>query len=164
MEAKRMPGFPKILIAAAFFFLFACCGSKKDAGPTTAGSGPGGSLSGDSRGEHTGPRSTIEGTVQQLIDVLEAGDYYVVFTDFLDPADQEVIEEKGLTIGDLVESFGMEKSRILIQVLREVRRMEPEMSDDGNTATFVLEGELAENAPSDTFIMVKVKGRWYIKN
>jgi hypothetical protein len=144
------------------------CGPKKEQqGPAVEEPKPGKNIFvkiHDKEPEISDPRTTLLGTIQEVIRLLEAENYRPIFEAYVCPDDRKAVEESGKTMDEVIQAFGEKRAKTLLKVLKDILQKEPVISEDGSTATFKLEGDLAQEAPSDTFVMIKTQGMWFIKN
>jgi hypothetical protein len=107
---------------------------------------------------------TLRGAVGKAIGFLKDKNYKAIFEEIAYPQDVEDLKEDGHTLDEIIEAFGSKRADILLTALESIADAEPEMSEDGLTATFTLSGQPAELSPSKTITLVKLEGKWYLKN
>ncbi len=157
--------FAAALLALAV--LPAGCGPEKASGPAVAKPKNGKSFIveiHDKKADIFDPRTTLQGTIQEVIRLLEAGDYQPFFEAYVCPEDRAAAKASGKALDEVIRMFAEKRASTLLKVLKDILQKKPVISGDGSTATFKLEGDLANEAPSDTFVMVKVDGIWFIQN
>jgi len=157
------------ILSLAFATALAGCGPKKGSEPGAGKPGPGKSVVVEIHNKQweiatPDPRTTLQGTIHVVINLLEAGYYRTFFEAYVSPDDRKAVAESGKTIDDVIKEFAAKRASTLLKALKDVEGKEPELSKDGAKATFLLEGDLAKEAPSSTIVLIKVDGIWFIKN
>jgi hypothetical protein len=107
---------------------------------------------------------TLMGAVRKAIGLLREKNYQAIFEEIAFPQDVEDLKEDGYGMDEIVDAFAKKRADILLQALESIVESEPELSGDGATATFTLSGKPAELSPSSTITMVRLDGKWYLKN
>ena len=107
---------------------------------------------------------TIKGAVRKAIDILKEGNFKAIFDEIAYPQDVEDLKEEGYSMYEIVKAFAEKRADVLLMALESIVDAEPELSSDRSTATFTLSGEPAKLSPSKTLTLVRLKGRWYLKN
>lgn len=107
---------------------------------------------------------TIKGTVRKAIGFLKEGNFKAIFDEIAFPQDVDDLKEEGYTMYEIVKAFAEKRADVLLLALESIVNADPKTSSDGLTATFTLSGEPAELSPSKTLTLVRLKGRWYLKN
>ncbi len=93
--------------------------------------------------------------IDEGIKMLEAKDYKAFIERFIPPAElKEVIAQNGLD--ELAKNFGNAKAGMLLQALKDIQTMSPELSEDGQKASFAVEPR--------SVIFKKIEGKWRIGN
>jgi hypothetical protein len=106
-------------------------------------------------------RGDLDKLVPEMVRLLEAKDYASVLEALVPPDIFKQITAE-TPIAEFAKKFGETKAASLLAVLKTVKDKKPKLSEDGNTATFVL----PENPefPKKEIIFAKVENRWFIKN
>jgi len=107
---------------------------------------------------------TLKGAVRKAIGLLKDKNFRAIFEEIAFPQDVEDLKEDGYSMEEIVGAFAEKRAHILLQALEIIVDAEPELSADGATATFTLSGESAELSPSNTITLVRLDGKWYLKN
>jgi len=107
---------------------------------------------------------TLKGAVRKAIGLLKDENYKAIFEEIAYPQDVEDLKEDGYSMDEIVGAFAEKRAHLLLKALESILDVEPELSADGATATFTLSGEPAELSPSRTITMVRLDGKWYLKN
>jgi len=107
---------------------------------------------------------TLGGAVKKAIGFLKEKNYQAIFEEIAYPQDVEDLKEEGHTMDEIIEAFASKRADLLLMALESIADAEPELSPDGLTATFTLSGQPAELSPSKTITMVRMEGKWYLKN
>lgn len=101
------------------------------------------------------PRETVEGTIAEMIRLVEAKEPRKFLEEFVPP---EMLAElkKQNKLDELVENMQPGKIGIvkLTEMLAEAKKTKPEMSADGKTATF----KLSDGVP---WKLGKIEKKWY---
>lgn len=107
---------------------------------------------------------TLKGAVRKVIGLLKEENYTAIFEEIAFPQDVQDLKDEGYSMDEIVGVFAEKRAHILLQALESLVDTDPELSADGTTATFTLSGEPAELSPSRTITMVRLDGKWYLKN
>jgi len=107
---------------------------------------------------------TLRGAVKKAIGFLKDKNYKAIFEEIAYPQDVEDLKEEGHTMDEIIEAFASKRADLLLVAFESIADTEPEMSEDGLTATFTLSGQPAELSPSKTITLVRLEGKWYLKN
>jgi hypothetical protein len=110
------------------------------------------------------PQVTLRGAVKKAIGFLNEKNYQAIFEEIAYPQDVEDLKEDGHSLDEIIEAFASKRADILLMALESIADAEPKLSEDGLTATFTLSGQPAELSPSKTITMVRLEGKWYLKN
>ena len=106
------------------------------------------------------PREKLETIIPEGIRLLKAKKYKTFLEQFVAPEDLKRIKSR-VKLEDMAELFGKRKAGVLLSVLESIKDQEPEVSDDGKTATY----RLSKPAGSKKKIEFQKVGKyWYIKN
>jgi hypothetical protein len=109
-------------------------------------------------------RDSLSATIELAVTLLRSRDYRSLIEQLVDPEDLAKIKERGQDIDALVVEFGdSEKPQSLLDTLLSIQGTEPELSKDGNLATF--HGDPSTGAPDRGRLRFRrVGGRWYLQN
>lgn len=77
------------------------------------------------------------------------------------PEELAALKERGKTVDKLVERFEGERGKQLAEAFEKVAKKAPELTDDGNTATWQVDG--GEDLPK-TLRLQRIDGRWFMRN
>ena len=109
------------------------------------------------------PGAELRTTIQWAIGLLEEKKYTKIIEGFMHPDDMAKAVKAEGSVDALSRTFGTSgKPQSLLEMLRIIVDMEPEMMDEGNVAVFRLpEGA---GAHEDVIGFEKLGGKWYIRN
>lgn len=105
------------------------------------------------------PRETVEGAVAEATRLLKAKKYPQLLKNLVAPKHLEAVL-KDSTMEEFAQAFGEDKADKLLAALEDIKDKQPEMSNDGKTATFQVSKEIS----SRELRFEKVGSYWYIKN
>ena len=106
------------------------------------------------------PREKLETLIPEAIGLLKAKKYKKFVEQFAAPEELKRITSRR-TLEEVAERFGKRKAGVLQRVLESIKDQEPQVSDDGKTATY----RLSKPAGSKKKIEFQKVGKyWYIKN
>jgi len=106
-------------------------------------------------------RGNLDKLVPEAIRLLDAKEFATVLETLVPPdVFKQLITEH--PIAEFAAKFGETKAASLFAVLKTVKDKKPKLSDDGNTATFLLPDN--PEFPKKELVFAKIEGRWFIKN
>jgi hypothetical protein len=108
-----------------------------------------------------GDRTTIEGTIEIGIQLLEQRRYVELIRELADPDDVARFDSDR-EIEQVAAELSGDKAQLLLEIFISLRGRAPEFSDDGTEATFDVSD--FPDVPDDTLTMRRVGDRWYIAN
>jgi len=108
-----------------------------------------------------GDRSTIEGTIEVGIQLLEQRRYVELIRELAPPDDVAELESDD-DLEQVARSLSGEKAQLLLDIFVALRGRVPEISEDGTEATFDVSD--FPDAPDDSLTLKRVGVRWYIAN
>jgi ActR/RegA family two-component response regulator len=108
------------------------------------------------------PREKPETAIAEWIRLLEAKDYKSFVQEFTPPeALALLLSMSKMTIEDLAKDIGEKSSADVLQALKAAKDVKPEMSADGQKATFKLKEPVDGH---DSFSLVRIEKFWYMAN
>jgi hypothetical protein len=108
--------------------------------------------------EAADPRAKLDTAIPEAIRLLEAKEYKTMLKEFGAPdALKKILGE--VSLDQFAERFAAGKADDLLKALKSIKGKKPEMSDDGNKATFTLADRNAQPV-----ILEKIDKCWYIAN
>jgi hypothetical protein len=111
------------------------------------------------------PQTTIKGTIQKAIDLIEQKDYEALFMEIAHPEDILVLTgEDGIPLEELIEDFEGEPAEYLLQILKIIQNKKPVLNPDKTKAEWKITEAEMENPPLHPVIMEKYEGKWYLRN
>ena len=113
------------------------------------------SLRADAAGD---PREKLETALPEAIRLLEAKDYATLLKEFVAPDDFKHITENQ-SLEQFAKEFGEDKAAGVLKDLKSIKDKTPELSAEGNKATFA-----REDANAKPIVWVKIDKYWYIAN
>ncbi|MBN2444223.1 MAG: hypothetical protein JXJ04_22860 [Spirochaetales bacterium] len=109
------------------------------------------------------PQSTIEGTIQKAINLLEIKDYTTLFREIAYPKDIEQLTAE-MPFEELIKNFEGKPAEFLLKILKIIQKKDPVISNDGLKAEWQIGEDEIKNAPSHGVIFEKFEGKWYLRN
>jgi hypothetical protein len=108
------------------------------------------------------PREKIETAVPEAIRLLEKKEHQTFLKQFIPPQTLEKLAKNpDFTLEKFAERFADKKADRLLEVLKQIEKVDPILEDDGKTAAFAL----AKPVGSKKSIKFKKIGKyWYIGN
>jgi hypothetical protein len=95
------------------------------------------------------------------IELLEDEQYEKFITTYMRPAElKKLLESK--TMDELVRKFSKNKANRLVAVLKQTQSLEPEVSESGETATFLI--KLPDRAVKKPLVFEKIDKLWRLCN
>ena len=110
------------------------------------------------RADEPDPREKLETALPEAIRLLEAKDYATLLKEFVAPDDFKHITENQ-TLEQFAKEFGDDKAAGVLKDLKSIKDKQPELSADGNKATFAREDPNAK-----PIVWLKIDKYWYIAN
>jgi type II restriction/modification system DNA methylase subunit YeeA len=111
------------------------------------------------------PQTTIEGTIQKAISLIEQKDYEALFMEIAHPQDILVLTGKdGIPLEDLINDFDGQPAEYLLQILKIIQNKEPVLNPDKTKAEWKITEADMGNPPPQPVIMEKYEEKWYLRN
>lgn len=96
--------------------------------------------------------------VTEMLRLLEAGEVRKWCETYVSPDDMTKMLNAGRTMEDLVDRLRGDRLKHLVEVLTGVSKRKPKLSEDGNEATWKVDGK------PGTVRLRHIDGRWYLSN
>lgn len=106
------------------------------------------------------PQAKLETAVPEAIRLLEAKEYASFLKAFVPPEDLKRITEKA-PLEEFAKNFAEKKAARLLEMLKAIQDVKPELNEEGSEATFEAKEEIGGKKKLG---FLKIDKRWYIKN
>ena len=113
-------------------------------------------------GTEADPREDLNLLIPHAISLIETKQYAKAVETLAEPeALKKALEREKKTLDDFAAHFAEQKAAQLLEALRSIRGLKPELSADGTKATFPLDQPLG---PKKTITFIKTGKLWSIKS
>jgi len=105
------------------------------------------------------PQSTLEGSIAEMIRLLEAKEHMKLIKTFASPDDVKGFEKQPGGLEQMAERFGENHARRLLASLKQAQKQKLKIEDDGVSASFEPK---KEDESLKTIKFRKVDKKWYV--